>query len=96
MRAVLRKVQEEMKKQANRGRQKVKEWKKEEKVMLSTKDLIFIKRLAKKLIERCVELYKIEKVVLKNVVKLKLLASMRIHLVVNISRVVRYKKLVKR
>ena len=96
VRVVLRKVQEEIKKQVNRGRQKVKEWKKEEKVMLSTKDLIFKERLAKKLIERCVELYKIEKVVLKNVVKLKLLASMRIYLVVNISRVVRYKKLVKR
>ena len=31
-----------------------------------------------------------------NVIKLKLLESIRIHLVVNISRVVKYKKLVKR
>ena len=38
----------------------------------------------------------IEEVVLKNIVKLKLPASMRIYLVVNISKVVRYKKLVKR
>ena len=37
----------------------------------------------------------IENIVLENVVKLKLLAFMRIHLVVNISRVVRYKELVK-
>jgi len=38
----------------------------------------------------------VEEVVSKNVVKLKLLASMRIYLVVNVSRVVRYRKLVKR
>ena len=40
--------------------------------------------------------YIVEEVVSKNVVKLKLLASTRIYLVVNISRVVRYKKPVKR
>jgi len=45
--------------------------------------------------ERYVGLYKIEKVILKNTVKLKLPASMRIHPVVNISQVVRYKELVK-
>jgi len=45
--------------------------------------------------ERYVELYKIEKVILKNTVKLKLLASIRIHPVVNISQVVRYKELVR-
>jgi len=37
----------------------------------------------------------VEEVVLKNAVKLKLLASMRIYLVVNISKIVRYRKLVK-
>jgi len=36
--------------------------------------------------------YKIKKVVLKNAVKLKLPASMRIYLVVNISRIERYRK----
>ena len=41
------------------------------------------------------ELYEIEEVVSKNVVKLKLPASMRIHLVVNISRIVRYRELVR-
>ena len=34
----------------------------------------------------------VEEVVLKNVVKLKLLASIRIYLVVNISRIVRYRE----
>ena len=40
-------------------------------------------------------LYVVEEVVLKNVVKLKLLTSVRVHLVVNISRVVRYREIVK-
>jgi len=40
-------------------------------------------------------LYAIEEVVSKNVVKLRLLISMRIHLVVNVSRIVRYRELVK-
>ena len=48
----LRKAQEEMKRQADRGRQEVEEWKKEEKLMLSTRDLIFKERLVKKLTER--------------------------------------------
>ena len=46
--------------------------------------------------ERYVGLYMVEEVVLKNVVKLKLLASMRIHSVVNISRIVKYRESVKR
>jgi len=64
--------------------------------MLSTKDLMFKERPVKKLIERYVELYVVGEVVLKNMVKLKLPASMKIHSVVNISRVVRYRELVKR
>jgi len=38
----------------------------------------------------------VEQVISKNAVKLKLLVSMRIHPVVNISRVVRYRELIKR
>jgi len=84
-----------MKRQADKGRQEVKEWKKREKVMLSTKDLVFKERPVKKLTERYVELYKIEEVISKNAVKLKLPASIRIHLVINISRIEKYKKLVR-
>jgi len=40
--------------------------------------------------------YMVEEVVSKNIVKLKLLVSMRIYLVVNVSRVVKYRKPVKR
>jgi len=92
----LRKVQEEMKRQADRGRQEVEEWKKGEKVMLSIRDLVFKKRLAKKLTERYMGPYEIKEIILRNVVKLKLPASMRIHLIVNISRIVRYRKPVRR
>jgi len=59
------------------------------------KDLVFKEKPTKKLTERYMRLYVIEKVVSKDLVKLKLLASMIIHSVVNISRVVRYRKLIK-
>ena len=91
----LRKAQEKMKKQVDRGRIEVEEQKKEDKVILSIKDLVFKERLVKKLTERYAGPYVVEEVVSKNVVKLKLLVSMRIHLVVNVSRIVRYRKLVK-
>ena len=64
-----------MKRQANRGQQEVESWKNDNKVMLSTKDLAFKERPVKKLMERYMGLYKIEKEVLRNVVKLKLLIS---------------------
>jgi len=41
-------------------------------------------------------LYTIEKIVFTNVVKLKLLITMRVHPVMNMSQVVRYWELVKR
>jgi len=63
--------------------------------MLSIRDLVFKERPVKKLTEKYIEPYIVEKVVSKNMVKLKLLASMRIHLVVNISKVVRYREPVK-
>jgi len=72
------------------------EWKKGDKRMLSTKDLVFKKRLVKKLTERYVEPYVIKEVVSKNTVKLKLPAFIRIYLVVNISRIVKYREPVKR
>jgi len=67
----------------------VEEWKKGNRVILSTKNLVFKERPVKKLIEQYMKPYVIEEVVLKNTVKLKLLTSMKIHPVVNVSRVVR-------
>ena len=63
--------------------------------MLSTKDLVFKERPTKKLMERYVGPYMIEEVVSTNAVKLRLPSSMRIHLVVNMSRIVRYKEQIK-
>ena len=93
--AALRKMQEKMKRYADRSRRETEEWKKEDRVMLSTKDLVFKERLVWKLIERYVGLYVIEEVVSSNVVKLQLPSLMRIHLVVNVSQIVQYKEQVK-
>ena len=93
--AALRKTQEEMKRYADRGRKETEEWKKEDRVLLSTKDLVFKERLSKKLMERYVGPYAIEEVVSSNAVKLRLPSSIRIHLVVNVSQIVCYKEQVK-
>jgi len=89
---VLKKAQEDMKRQADKGRRETKEWKKGDKVLLSTKDLVFKERPARKLVDQYIGPYTIEEVVSTNTVKLRLLTSMRIYPVVNISWIVRYKK----
>ena len=63
--------------------------------MLSNKDLVFKERPTKKLMERYIGPDVIEGVVSSNAVKLRLPSSMRIHLVVNVSWIVRYKEQVK-
>ena len=93
--AALRKTQEEMKRYADRGRKETEVWKKGDRVLLSTKDLVFKERPSKKLMERYVGPYAIEEVVSSNAVKLRLPSSMRIHPVVNVSRIVHYKEQVK-
>jgi len=59
-----------MKRQADRGRKETEKWRKEDRVMLSTKDLVFKERLARKLVDRYIGLYVIEEIVFTNVVKL--------------------------
>ena len=56
---------------------------------------MFKERPTKKLMERYVGPYVIEEVVFSNAVKLRLPSSMRIHPVVNVSRIVRYKEQIK-
>ena len=56
---------------------------------------MFKERPSKKLMERYVRLYVIEEVVLSNAVKLQLPSSMRIHPVVNVSQIVKYREQVK-
>ena len=91
----LRKTQEEMKRYADRERKETEEWKKGDRVLLSTKNLVFKERPSKKLMERYVGPYVIEKIVSLNAVKLRLPSSMRIHLVVNMSQIVRYREQMK-
>jgi len=68
--AALKRMQKEMKRYADRNRKETEEWKKEDGVMLSTKDLVFKERPVCKLVERYVGPYEIEEVVSLNVVKL--------------------------
>jgi len=68
--AALKKTQEEMKRYADRGRKETENWKKGDRVLLSTKDLVFKERPTKKLMERYVGPYTIEEVVSSNAVKL--------------------------
>ena len=84
--AALRKVQEDMRKYADRKRSDVDEY---NLVMLSTKDLKYqmVRRRTEKLTERFVSPYKVKKVVLSNVVKLELPSIVKIHPVVNVSRI---------
>ena len=90
--AALKKAQEDMKRQADKGRKETEEWKKGDKVLLSTKDLVFKEKPVRKLVDQYVGPYTIEEVVSTNAVKLQLLISMRIHPVVNVSQIVRYKE----
>ena len=85
-----------MKMQVDKGQREVNKWRKGGKVVLSTKDLVFKERPVKKLTERYIGFYVTEEIISRNAMKLKLLASIRIHPVVNVSKIVRYKELVKR
>jgi len=51
--------------------------------------------ITRKLTERFARPYTIQEVVSANVIKFRFPASMKTHLVVNVSRIVQYKKLVK-
>jgi len=90
--AVLKKAQEEMKKYADRKRVEVNDYKVGDLVMLSTKDLKYqmVRRRTDKLTERFVGPYKMKKVVSSNAVELELPSTVKIHPVVNVSRIRRY------
>jgi len=90
--AALGKTQADMKKYTDKKRLDVEEYKVEDLVMLSTKDLKYqmVRRRTEKLTERFVDPYKIKKIVLSNAVELELPSTVKIHLVVNVSRIRRY------
>ena len=88
----LGKIQEKIKKYADRKREEVNEYKVGDLVMLSTKDLKYqmVGRRTEKLTERFIDPYKIKKIVSINAVELELPSTVRIHPVVNVSRIQRY------
>jgi len=91
-RAVLGKVQEEIKKYADRKKGKADDYKVKDLVMLSTKDLKYqmVGRRTEKLIERFVGPYKVKKIISSNTVELELPDIIKIHPVVNVSRIHKY------
>ena len=90
--ALLEKAQEEIKKYTDKKKREVDKYKVGNLVMLSTKDLKYqiVKKRTEKLTEKFIKSYRIKKVVLSNAVELKLPSMVRIHLVVNISRIRKY------
>ena len=95
VKVALKWVQKEMKKQADSGRKKVEPWRKGDWVMRSIKDLVFKEQSVRKLVDYYMGPYTIEELVSTNVVKLKLLTTMRIYPVVNMSWVVWYQEPIK-
>ena len=78
-----------MKKFANRRQREEEEYKVGDLVLLSTKDLKWQmkERRSEKLTECFVGPYKVKGIISSNVIKLELSKSIKIHLIVNISRV---------
>ena len=62
--------------------------------MISTNDfsMELMKRATKKLMEKFIGPYMVRKIVSENVVELELLALLRIHPVVNVRRIVKYRE----
>jgi len=91
-RAALGKVQDEMKKYVDKKRGEVDDYKVGDLVMLSMKDLKYqmVGRRTEKLMERFVGPYKVKRIVSANTVELELPSTIRIHPVVNISRIYKY------
>jgi len=88
------KAQEEMKRQADRNRKEAEEYRVGDKVLISTKDfsIELMKRATKKLMEKFIGPYVVKKMVSENAVELELPASLRIHPVVNVRRIVKYQE----
>ena len=88
----LGKAQKDMKRYVDRHRGEVEEYKVGDLVLLSTKDLKYqiVGRRTEKLTERFVRPYKVKSIVSTNAIELELPSIVRIHPVVNVSRVRRY------
>jgi len=82
----------------DRNRKEAKEYRVGDKVLISTKDfsMELIKRAMKKLTEKFIGPYVVKRIVSENAVELELLVSLRIHPVVNVRRIVKYREQVER
>ena len=91
--AALGKVQEEIKRFVDKKQREGEEYRVEDLVLLSTKDLKWQMkgRRLEKLTEHFVGLYKVKGIISSNAIELELPKSIRIHPIVNISRVQLYK-----
>ena len=91
--AALGKAQEEMKKFVDRRRKEKEEYRIGDLVLLSTKDLKWQMKgkRSEKLTKRFMGPYKVKRIVSSNAIELELLKSIKIHPVVNVSRVQLYK-----
>jgi len=87
--AVLQKAQEEMKWYADRERGEVEEYRVDDLVLLSTKDLKYqmVRRCTDKFTECFVGPYKVKAIISSNAIELDLPSTVRIHPVVNVSQV---------
>jgi len=96
--AALKRAQEEMKKQADRKRGEAEEYQEGDLVLLSIKDLKWKieGRQTEKLTERFIGPYKVKRVISTNMVELELPKTVKIHPVVNVSRIRRYREQVQR
>ena len=84
--AALVKSQKEMKRQIDRNRREVEEYKVGDKVLISIKDFLMelMKRAMKKLMEKYIGPYMVKKIISENIVELEFPALLRIHPVVNV------------
>jgi len=92
VKAALGKAQEDIKKYADRHRGETEEYQVGDLVLLSTKDLKYqmVGKRMEKLIERFVGPYRVKSIVSMNALELELPSIVKIHPVVNVSRVQRY------
>jgi len=98
VKAALQKAQEDMKRYVDRERGEVEEYRVGNLVLLSTKDLKYqmIGRRMEKFMECFVGPYKVKTIISNNTIELELPSTVKIHPVVNVSRVWKYKSQVER
>ena len=91
--AALQKAQEDMKQYADRERGEVEEYRIGDLVLLSTQDLKYqmVGRRTEKFTEHFVGPYKVKAIISSNTIELELPSTIKIHPVVNVSRVRKYK-----